>query len=47
MIGLEKESLIETGLIMKRKAPEESMLGRKASGAQEVQQEARREECNA
>ena len=36
MIGLEKESLIKTGLIMKKKALKEDMCGRKASGAQEV-----------
>ena len=35
MIGLEKESLIRTMLIMK-KTLEEDMCGRKASGAQEV-----------
>ena len=36
MIGLEKELLTRTGLIMKRKTMEEDMCGRKASGAQEV-----------
>jgi hypothetical protein len=36
MIGLEKESLIRTGLIMKKKALKEDMCGRIASGAQEV-----------
>jgi len=33
MISLEKESLIRTRLIMKRKAMKEDMCGRKASGA--------------
>ena len=33
MIGLEKELLTRTGLIMKKRATKESMLGRKASGA--------------
>ena len=33
MTGLEKESLIRIGLIMKRKALKEDICGRKASGA--------------
>ena len=36
MVGLEKESLIRTRLIMKKKVPKEDMCGKKASGAQEV-----------
>ena len=36
MISLEKESLLRTGLIMKRKALKEDICSRKASGAQEV-----------
>ena len=36
IIGLEKELLIKTGLIIKKKATKESMFGRKANGAQEV-----------
>ena len=36
MIGLEKELLIKTGLIMKKKAMREDMFGRKANGVQEV-----------
>ena len=36
MIGLEKESLIKTRLVMKRKALKKDIHGRKASGAQEI-----------
>ena len=36
MIGLEKESLIKTGLIMKREVLKEDTCGRKASDAHEV-----------
>ena len=35
-IGLEKELLIKTGLIMKKKVMKKNMLGRKANGVQEV-----------
>ena len=36
IIGLEKELLIKTGLIMNKKATRENMFGRKANGVQEV-----------
>ena len=35
-IGLEKELLIKTGLIMKKKVMRENMFGSKANGVQEV-----------
>ena len=47
MTGLESEMLIKTGLIMKKKETRENMSGKKANGAQEVCQQARREGCNA
>ena len=34
--GWEKELLIKTGLIMKKKATRKNMFGRKANGVQEV-----------
>ena len=36
IIGWEKELLTRTGLIIKKKATKENMLGRKANGVQEV-----------
>ena len=36
IIGLEKELLIKTRLVMKKKAMRENMFGRKANGVQEV-----------
>ena len=36
IIGLEKELLIKTRLIMKKKAMRKNMSGKKANGAQEV-----------
>ena len=36
IIGLEKELLIKTRLIMKKKVTRENMFGRKANGVQEV-----------
>ena len=36
IIDWEKELLIKTGLIMKKKAIRENVSGRKANGAQEV-----------
>ena len=36
MIGLEKELLIKTRLIMKKKVMKENMFSRKANGVQEV-----------
>ena len=47
IIGLEKELLIKTGLIMKKKAMRENVFGKKVNGAEDVWQEARREWCNA
>ena len=47
MIGWEKELLTKTGLIMKKEATKGSMSGRKANGAPEDWQEARREGCSA
>ena len=36
IIGLEKELLIKTRLIMKKKVTRENMFGRKVNGVQEV-----------
>ena len=36
IIVLEKELLIKTGLIMKKKVMKKNMFGRKANGVQEV-----------
>ena len=36
IIGLEKELLIKTGLIIREKATRENTFGRKANGVQEV-----------
>ena len=36
IIGLEKEFLIKTGLIMKKKVMKKNMFGKKANGVQEV-----------
>ena len=36
IIGWEKELLIKTGLIIKKRAMRENMFGRKANGVQEV-----------
>ena len=36
IIGLEKELLIKTGPIMKKKVMEKNIFGRKANGVQEV-----------
>ena len=36
IIGLEKELLIKTGLIMKKKVMKKNMFGGKANGVQEV-----------
>ena len=36
IIGLEKELLIKTELIMKKKVMKKNMFGRKANGVQEV-----------
>ena len=47
MIGLENELLTKTRPVMKKKATKGNMFGRKADGVQEVEQEARREGCNA
>ena len=36
IIGLEKELLVKTGWIMKKKVMKKNMFGRKANGVQEV-----------